>query len=145
MYSQDCSCEAPTNSSTVFSMLRSNKCPERTVGQSGPAAWPAKSTDFNPLDYYIWSCLEVFCLLQQQSVEDGELIRNTIEHYWAQRTALNWTQGQNCGHHLVACGHTRRQLFILFCSSPFKIIWTITERRFLRLWAFKSQIKWEMC
>ena len=110
-------------------MLQSNKSPGRTVGQSGPAAWPAKSTDFNPLGCYTWGRLEVFYLLRQQRVEDGELIRNALEHFWAQGTVLNCTQGQSFGHYLVTCGNTSSQLFILLCSSPFKIIWTITDRR----------------
>jgi len=121
-------------------MLRSSKCSGWTVGQSGLAAWSAKSTDFNPLDCYIWGRLEVFCVLRQQRVEDGELIRNMLEHFWAQGTVLNWTQGQSCGHHLVMCGNTSSQLFILLCSSPFKIIWTIADRRrFLYIFAEYNQ------
>lgn len=28
--------------------------PDRWIGRGGPVAWPARSPDYNPLDYYFW-------------------------------------------------------------------------------------------
>ena len=41
---------------------------ERWIGRGGPAAWPPRSPDINPLDFFLWGyvkiCLEVFKSLQ---------------------------------------------------------------------------------
>jgi len=35
-----------------------NHFPQKWIGRGGPVAWPARSPDMNPLDYYLWGHLK---------------------------------------------------------------------------------------
>jgi hypothetical protein len=60
--------------------------PEQWIGRGGPTAWPAPSTDFIPLHFYLWAHLQsTVCATEvsdvpdlQQRVQNGfETIRTT--------------------------------------------------------------------
>jgi hypothetical protein len=38
----------------TFRKFVNNLFPEQWVGRGGPTAWPAPSSDFSPLDFYLW-------------------------------------------------------------------------------------------
>jgi hypothetical protein len=38
----------------------SNTYHERQIGRGGPTAWPQRSPDLNPLDFYLWGHLKPF-------------------------------------------------------------------------------------
>lgn len=61
--------------------------PERWIGRGGPVAWPPRSPDLNPLDYFVWGYLKslVYAVpvqnveeLQQRVVNGCEVIRNRL-------------------------------------------------------------------
>jgi hypothetical protein len=44
-----------------FSLARwylNRKFPGRKIGRGGPIAWPPRSSDLNPLDFYLWEYLK---------------------------------------------------------------------------------------
>jgi hypothetical protein len=40
----------------------SNTYHDRWIGREGPTAWPPRSPDLNPHDFYLWKCLKTLCL-----------------------------------------------------------------------------------
>ncbi|KAJ4428367.1 hypothetical protein ANN_24386 [Periplaneta americana] len=50
--------------------------PDRWIGRGGPIAWPPRSPDLNPLDFYLWSHLK--SLVYSSPVPDLESLRNRI-------------------------------------------------------------------
>lgn len=38
----------------VFRSYLNDRFPERWIGRSGPIAWPPRSPDLNPIDFFIW-------------------------------------------------------------------------------------------
>ena len=47
------------------------------IGRGGPIAWPARSTDLNPLDFHLWGQLK--SIVYATSIEHAEILRNRIE------------------------------------------------------------------
>lgn len=45
---------APSHTSIVARQYLNTQFPNRWIGQYGPTAWPARSPDLNPLDFYLW-------------------------------------------------------------------------------------------
>ncbi|KAJ4448741.1 hypothetical protein ANN_00132 [Periplaneta americana] len=50
--------------------------PDRWIGRGGPIAWPPRSPDLNPLDFYLWGHLKL--LVYSSPVPDLESLRNRI-------------------------------------------------------------------
>ncbi|KAJ4435026.1 hypothetical protein ANN_23599 [Periplaneta americana] len=50
--------------------------PDRWIGRGGPIAWPPRSPDVNPLDFYLWGHLK--SLVYSSPVPDLESLRNRI-------------------------------------------------------------------
>ncbi|KAJ4449827.1 hypothetical protein ANN_01233 [Periplaneta americana] len=50
--------------------------PDRWIGRGGPIAWPPRSPDLNPLDFYLWGHLK--SLVYSSPVPDLESLRNRI-------------------------------------------------------------------
>ncbi|KAJ4426353.1 hypothetical protein ANN_27167 [Periplaneta americana] len=50
--------------------------PDRWIGREGPIAWPPRSPDLNPLDFYLWGHLK--SLVYSSPVPDLESLRNRI-------------------------------------------------------------------
>jgi hypothetical protein len=49
-------------SSAVRDVL-SNKCHDPRIGRGGPTAWPPRSPNLNPLNFYLWGHLKFKCTL----------------------------------------------------------------------------------
>jgi len=45
---------APPHFLFSFQKFLNNMFPEQWIEQHGPTAWPARSPDLNPLDFYLW-------------------------------------------------------------------------------------------
>ncbi|KAJ4427495.1 hypothetical protein ANN_25143 [Periplaneta americana] len=56
--------------------LHQERCPNRWIGRGGPIAWPPRSPDFNPIDFYLWGHLK--SLLYSSPAPDMESLRNRI-------------------------------------------------------------------
>ena len=52
------------------------------IGRGGPIAWPARSPDLNPLDFYLWGHLK--SIVYATSIENAEILRNRIEQGFRQ-------------------------------------------------------------
>ncbi|KAJ4448490.1 hypothetical protein ANN_10506 [Periplaneta americana] len=50
--------------------------PDRWIDRGGPIAWPPRSPDLNPLDFYLWGHLK--SLVYSYPVPDLECLRNRI-------------------------------------------------------------------
>ena len=50
---------------------------EQSVGPGGPTAWPAPSSDFNTLDFYIWRCL--ISAVCPTAVSDAQYLQQPIQ------------------------------------------------------------------
>ncbi|KAJ4440508.1 hypothetical protein ANN_08649 [Periplaneta americana] len=50
--------------------------PDRWIGRGGPIAWPPRSPELNPLDFYLWGHLK--SLVYSSPVPDLESLRNRI-------------------------------------------------------------------
>ena len=62
-----------------------NEYPNRWIERGGPHPWPARSPDFNPVDYFLWEYLktEVYSVpinsreqLPQRTIRCSDQIRN---------------------------------------------------------------------
>ncbi|KAJ4436304.1 hypothetical protein ANN_18935 [Periplaneta americana] len=49
---------APAHFSRTARRYLDRKFPDRWIGRSGPIAWPPRSPDLNPLDFYLWGHLK---------------------------------------------------------------------------------------
>jgi hypothetical protein len=49
---------APAHFSLVARRYMNQKFPGWWTGRGGPIAWPPRSSDLNPLDFYLWSHLK---------------------------------------------------------------------------------------
>lgn len=49
---------------------------DRWIGRGGPHAWPARSPDLNPIDYFLWGYLK--SLVYKTPVENEDDLRNRI-------------------------------------------------------------------
>jgi len=54
-----------------------NECfPNRWLGHGGPVAWPPRSPDLKPLDYYLWGHMKT--LVYETKVESRAALRDHI-------------------------------------------------------------------
>ncbi|KAJ4425767.1 hypothetical protein ANN_27390, partial [Periplaneta americana] len=67
---------APAHFSRTARRYLDRRFPDRWIGRGGPVAWPPRSPDLNPLDFYLWGHLK--SLVYSSPVPDLESLRNRI-------------------------------------------------------------------
>ncbi|KAJ4430533.1 hypothetical protein ANN_19121 [Periplaneta americana] len=67
---------APAHFSRTARRYLDRRLPDRWIGRGGPIAWPPRSPDLNPLDFYLWGHLK--SLVYSSPVPDLESLRNRI-------------------------------------------------------------------
>ncbi|KAJ4435403.1 hypothetical protein ANN_18018 [Periplaneta americana] len=67
---------APAHFSRTARRYLERRFPDRWIGRGGPIAWPPRSPDLNPLDFYLWGRLK--SLVYSSPVPDLESLRNRI-------------------------------------------------------------------
>ncbi|KAJ4449984.1 hypothetical protein ANN_01391 [Periplaneta americana] len=67
---------APAHFSRTARRNLDRRFPDRLIGRGGPIAWPPRSPDLNPLDFYLWGHLK--SLVYSSPVPDLESLRNRI-------------------------------------------------------------------
>ncbi|KAJ4441123.1 hypothetical protein ANN_10973 [Periplaneta americana] len=67
---------APAHFSRTALRYLDRRFPDRWIGRRGPIAWPPRSPDLNPLDFYLWGHLK--SLVYSSPVSDLESLRNRI-------------------------------------------------------------------
>ncbi|KAJ4448542.1 hypothetical protein ANN_10560 [Periplaneta americana] len=67
---------APVHFSRTARRYLDRRIPDRWIGRGGPIAWPPRSPDLNPLDFYLWGHLK--SLVYSSPVPDLESLRNRI-------------------------------------------------------------------
>ncbi|KAJ4446672.1 hypothetical protein ANN_13369 [Periplaneta americana] len=67
---------APAHFSRTARRYLDRRFPDRWIGRGGPIAWPPRSPDLNPLDFYLWGHLK--SLIYSSPVPDLESLRNRI-------------------------------------------------------------------
>ena len=73
---------APPRFSRVARQFLSRHFANKWIGRGGPVAWPARSLDFNPLDFHLWGHLK--SIVYATSIENAETLRNRIEQGFRQ-------------------------------------------------------------
>lgn len=53
---------------------------DRWIGRGGPASWPPRSPDFNPLDFYLWGNFKSLVYDNQEAPETLEELRQRVEN-----------------------------------------------------------------
>ncbi|KAJ4448851.1 hypothetical protein ANN_00242 [Periplaneta americana] len=66
----------PAHFSRTARRYLDRRFPDRWIGRGGPVAWPPRSPDLNPLDFYLWGHLK--SLVYSSPVPDLESLRNRI-------------------------------------------------------------------
>jgi hypothetical protein len=66
---------APTHFSLVARGYLNRKLPGRWIGRGEPVAWPPRSPDLNPMDFYLWGHL-LKSLVYSSPVDDAETLRH---------------------------------------------------------------------
>ncbi|KAJ4427033.1 hypothetical protein ANN_26832 [Periplaneta americana] len=67
---------APAHFSRTARRYLDRRFHDRWIGRGGPIAWPPRSPDLNPLDFYLWGHLK--SLVYSSPVPDLESLRNRI-------------------------------------------------------------------
>ncbi|KAJ4434108.1 hypothetical protein ANN_16428 [Periplaneta americana] len=67
---------APAHFSRTARRYLDRRFPDRWIGRDGAIAWPPRSPDLNPLDFYVWGHLK--SLVYSSPVPDLESLRNRI-------------------------------------------------------------------
>ena len=67
---------APAHFRIIVREFLGNIYPNRWIGREGPIAWPARSPDCNPLDFFLWGHLKT--LVYRQPVPNVEELRERI-------------------------------------------------------------------
>lgn len=71
--------------------------PRRWIGRGGPIAWPPRSPDLTPLDFYLWS--DVKRIVYQQESNTVEELRQKIIHAFDQIKANNYVLNRIPNNH----------------------------------------------
>lgn len=74
MYYQHDGC--PAHYASAVRVYLNNQFGDRWIGRGGPIAWPARSPDLTPLDFYLWS--EIKRLVYTRERESREDLRSAI-------------------------------------------------------------------
>ena len=67
---------APPHFSLTARQFLNDIYPGRWIGRGGPIAWPPRSPDLNPMDFYVWGHLKT--LVYSTPVNDVESLRQRI-------------------------------------------------------------------
>ncbi|KAJ4445382.1 hypothetical protein ANN_07187 [Periplaneta americana] len=67
---------APAHFNRTARRYLDRRFPDGWIGRGGPIAWPPRSPDLNPLDFYLWGHLK--SLVYSSPVPDLESLRNRI-------------------------------------------------------------------
>ena len=67
---------APAYFSRITREFLNNNYTNRWIGRRGPIAWPARSPDLNPLNFYLWGHLKT--IVYDIPVATVEVLRNRI-------------------------------------------------------------------
>jgi hypothetical protein len=67
---------APAHFSRAVRDVLNNTYHHRWTGRGGPTAWPPRSPDMNPLDFYLWGHLKP--LVYSAPVDNEEALRHCI-------------------------------------------------------------------
>ena len=67
---------APPHYTIFVRVLLYELFPNRWLGRGGPVAWPPRSPDLTPLDYYLWGHMKT--LVYKTKVESRAALRNRI-------------------------------------------------------------------
>lgn len=67
---------APAHSSRTVKAFLDERFPDRWIGRGGPIAWPARSPDLTPLDYYLWGHMKQ--LVYTNTPSTLEELRNKV-------------------------------------------------------------------
>ncbi|KAJ4425457.1 hypothetical protein ANN_28073 [Periplaneta americana] len=67
---------SPAHFSHTDRQYLDRRFPDRWIGRGSPIAWPPRSSDLNPLDFYLWGHLK--SLVYSSPVPDLESLRNRI-------------------------------------------------------------------
>ena len=68
--------------SRVVGQFSNRHFANKWIGRGGPVAWPARSPDFNPLDFHLWGHLK--SIVDATSIENAEILRDGIEQGFRQ-------------------------------------------------------------
>lgn len=69
---------APAHFSLIAREFLNEAYPGRWIGRAGPIAWPARSPDLNPLDFFVWGHLK--SMVYSTPVQDIEDLRQRVEN-----------------------------------------------------------------
>lgn len=81
---------ASAHYSAIVRRYLTEKYGERWIGRGGPIAWPPRSPDLNPLDFFFWGYLKDFVYSREITSREHlwarinlgcNLIRNNIEMF----------------------------------------------------------------
>ena len=73
---------APPHFSRVARQFLNRHFANKWIGRGGPVAWPARSPDFNPLDFHLWGHLK--SIVYATWIENAEILRNRTEQGFRQ-------------------------------------------------------------
>jgi hypothetical protein len=79
---------APAHFNRAVRDILKNTYRDRWTGREGPIAWPARSPDFNPLDFHLWGHLKT--LVYAAPVDNEEAFHHRIVD------ACQMTRDQHC-------------------------------------------------
>ena len=74
---------APPRFSRAVRQFLNQRFANKWIGRGDPVAWPARSPDFNPLDFHLWGHLKSI-VLHATSIENAEILRDRIEQRFRQ-------------------------------------------------------------
>lgn len=66
---------APPHYARIVSEFLNNRYPNRWIGRGGPHYWPARSPDFNPLDFFFWGYMKNLVYEEEINTRDQLLQR----------------------------------------------------------------------
>lgn len=69
---------APAHFSGTVRRHLDNAFPSKWIGRGGPVAWPARSPDLNPLDFFLWGHLK--SVIYEGEVDDVNTLQRRIQH-----------------------------------------------------------------
>ena len=73
---------APPRFSRAVRQFLNQRFANKWIGRGDPVAWPARSPDFNPLDFHLWGHLK--SSVYATSIEHAEILRYRMEQGFRQ-------------------------------------------------------------
>jgi hypothetical protein len=69
---------APCHYALIVREWLNNNFPERWIGRNGPVAWPPRSPDLNPCDFFLWGYIK--SLVYATQINTIEKLRERVEN-----------------------------------------------------------------